>query len=399
MAQILQPKQTFGGALGTGIGSGLSLLAQKKLDQYIERQFANDFLSQLGLGQPKESQQESQPLTQAINQDDIGSLLSLMSQQAAPGAQERLSQFAAESPVRIAPEGYKDGPSLIEPKEPLRPSLISPQKRSSDDLVGTIKKMVSQGYPAPRNRAEAEGLFKIAQEKMAEDKKLRSDERRFIFKETAEDRKKILDDYRSARQSLRDLEEMEELNSSGKLNEAGTVEFLKRAGLDIPALLSPESQDFEKMAANFIRNAKSYFGNRVTNLDLEQFLKTIPSLMQSPEGRQRIISNLKHLERGRIETYKAYRDILKENDNELPFDYQEQIEDRLDPVLNKLAKLLKQEKNRKVPEGESPYVTAAKAAAGSILGSAGGLVKKAAPALIGNAIGGPTTGYLASLLG
>ena len=65
--------------------------------------------------------------------------------------------------------------------------------------------------------------------------------------------------------------------------------LVMQKGLDIAALSKPGTEEFQKIAANFFRDAKTYFGGQVSNYEIEQFLKTIPNLSQSNTGRQRVI--------------------------------------------------------------------------------------------------------------
>lgn len=61
----------------------------------------------------------------------------------------------------------------------------------------------------------------------------------------------------------------------------------------IPALASPEAQRFVKTVNDFTRLAKDSYGSRVTNFDLEQFMKRLPTLANSEEGRGQIIQQMK----------------------------------------------------------------------------------------------------------
>ncbi len=60
----------------------------------------------------------------------------------------------------------------------------------------------------------------------------------------------------------------------------------------IPAAASPEAQRFIKTINDMTRNAKDTYGARVTNFDLTQFMKRLPSLANSEEGRRQIIEQL-----------------------------------------------------------------------------------------------------------
>ena len=232
-----------------------------------------------------------------------------------------------------------------------------------------------------------------------ENEKLRRDS----YKETKEDRKAFLSDYQSAKSSLADLERMEKLEEEGKLDTPGYLQFLERSGFDIPALMNPGSEEFNKIAANFLRDAKIYYGGRVTNQEMEQFLKTVPSLSQSPEGRKRVIANLKNLARVKKERYQAYKDIKQENNGIIPVDIAEQVEDRLDSRLDHLAEQFKKDLDRKVPEGQNKLITALQATLGEAVGRIKPTISGAAKgAVVGAGIGsagGPIGAGGGALLG
>lgn len=59
------------------------------------------------------------------------------------------------------------------------------------------------------------------------------------------------------------------------------------------ALLSPEAQEAVKLIADNLSGAKDTFGARVTNFDLQSYMKRLPSLLNSPEGRRRVLRDLR----------------------------------------------------------------------------------------------------------
>lgn len=223
--------------------------------------------------------------------------------------------------------------------------------------------------------------------------------RRDSYKETKAEREAFLNDYKSAKRDIADFERMEELEREGKLDTPGYLQFLERSGLDIPALMNPGTEEFNKIAANFLRDAKAYYGGRVTNQEMEQFLKTIPSLSQSPEGRKRVIANLKNLARAKKERYQAYKDIKQKNNGIIPIDISEQVEDRIDSRLDYLAAEFRKDLARKVPEGQSKFVTALQSALGSAIPAVGSSLASAAKGAAKGAIGGAVTGALGGPIG
>lgn len=62
--------------------------------------------------------------------------------------------------------------------------------------------------------------------------------------------------------------------------------------LIVPALASPEAQRYVKTINDFTKNAKDSYGARVTNFDLTQFMKRLPTLANTKEARRQIIEQL-----------------------------------------------------------------------------------------------------------
>lgn len=57
--------------------------------------------------------------------------------------------------------------------------------------------------------------------------------------------------------------------------------------------LTPEAQESIKLIIDSTSNIKDTYGARVTNFDLQTYLKKLPSLLNSPEGKMRVLRDLK----------------------------------------------------------------------------------------------------------
>lgn len=158
------------------------------------------------------------------------------------------------------------------------------------------------------------------------------------FKETKDVRKSIVSQARAARENDMRLNRMSELNKEGKLISGLYNDSLKKLGIDFDTLKNPESIEFQKLSTDFLRNAKEIFGSRVTNFEIGTFLKAIPSLSQSPEGRDRVIRNLQLLNKGADFRLKAMKEVMKENKGVPPYDLDERIEEKVGPQLEEISK-------------------------------------------------------------
>lgn len=344
MVQIIQKPPSFGETFGTGLGQGLQQLVQNKLADLQQRnqQSKAAQLYELGGLSPDISRAiAAQP--EAIQKSLLDRLegLTFGGQQnlQQPNILEQLTGNAA-SVAQPGLQGQVPNNQNTQPQNSVRLGPNAAERRHRELL--DLKRQNQQD----KQRAEA-------------------------FKLTKPERTEILKAGRKAEQQLHDLNRMEELEKEGKLDEPSYVEFLKRSGLDVPALLNEGSEEFQKIAANFIGGAKEALGGRVTNFELEQFLKTIPSLSQSPGGRKRVIANLKRIKRTEIEYKNALKEVIKDNKGIPPLDLLEEVDERIGKKLDKISDQFRQDILRPVPKGENKFYVGLGSALGSALGTPG----------------------------
>ena len=126
-----------------------------------------------------------------------------------------------------------------------------------------------------------------------------SRERSTWRKENAPIFEKSKSNVEANKKNLLSTKNLQKLNDTRKIGEGlsavlinpQTGEFYGAAQL--AGLVSPEAQAWVKEVARFQNRAKDAFGSRVTNFDLQSYMKQFPSLLNSHEGRQRIIDMLK----------------------------------------------------------------------------------------------------------
>lgn len=142
---------------------------------------------------------------------------------------------------------------------------------------------------------------------------------------------------RGAKDNLASLQRIEQLDRTGKV-QGLSGELLSKVGLG--RLRSAETQELEKLTVGFLTNLKNVFGARPTQYDVQQYLKGLPTLVQSREGRAAVIKNLRVFNEAAKLRGQALRDILKDNKNKLPGDLELQIEDRIGSDLDQLHREL-----------------------------------------------------------
>ena len=92
---------------------------------------------------------------------------------------------------------------------------------------------------------------------------------------------------------------LDKLNKSEKLpKDLGRLMIDPETGdlrtyAQLAGIASPETQQWVKEIARFQNRAKDAFGSRVTNFDLMSFMKQFPNLLNTQDGRQRILEMIK----------------------------------------------------------------------------------------------------------
>jgi len=351
---------SLGSALGQGISGALQGLAQQKLQRMLRGQQAPG-LESLGFA-PQQAQ--------ALSGLDPQALREVIKQRLQAPQQQ---QFAQALSGLLGGEQMPGQPPAEGTEAQMLGTFGAPQVSPSEDGV-------LPGIPTSLKPQQAIQLAELGLKKQ----QMGEREKAAKFKETKAERKEIIDKARAARLNITDLDRMEELLTEGKLDTPGFIEFSKRSGFDIPALMNPDSQEFQKIAANFIRDAKLYYGGRVTNQEMEQFLKTIPSLSQSPEGMKRVISNLKRVNRVALEYNNALKEVMSENKGVPPFDLMEKVDDKIEKKLDKISKQFKEDLTKPVPEGQRSWVTT--------LQAIGGMAASALPPILKEGVKGLAKG-------
>jgi len=190
-----------------------------------------------------------------------------------------------------------------------------------------------QGIGFPEE--EAQGLSQLPPELQKEVVKDQYTTNRAMAKSSEKLRHDITLGERTANEQDRELKELERLEATGKIDSPLKVRAYRQLGLEHK--LSPETQNFQKVAQGFLRGAKNIFGARVTDFDLKQYQQLFPSLMQSPEGRKQIIETIRRTNKAAKIRADAMREIIKANKNKIPFDFEDQIERRVGAELDQLA--------------------------------------------------------------
>jgi hypothetical protein len=120
--------------------------------------------------------------------------------------------------------------------------------------------------------------------------------------------------------------EKDHLNILEELSpQIGTIERLninpQSGELFIPGLASPEAQRYVKTLNDFTTNAKDSYGARVTNFDLQQFMRRLPTLANSEEGRAQILKQMQIINEINSTREQVIQDIIDQHGGIRKIDY------------------------------------------------------------------------------
>ena len=139
-------------------------------------------------------------------------------------------------------------------------------------------------------------------------------------------------------------------------------ETMQALGIPI-ALFSAEGEELEKLSNDLTKNIQQFYGSRILQSEFQNFLKSIPTLKNSQEGRERIIANMKmfnNLKRLEYNTARAIELDYEAKNKPLPPSFQRIVYDEMKPKAEKFANewknaqnaKLSQKKQAKTPEGK-----------------------------------------------
>lgn len=279
-------------------------------------------------------------------------------QQLAPQQQEQkqqdpavLAQIAAQNAPQ-KPTPRRSGPTA----EQLRAASLGAPPQMANQLEKMAKSMETRQLHQEKLSAQER---KEQRADMRENKKIQFQ----VDKLTKPDYDKIVHEAEAAKDDDRRLGRMKEIVHKGDLSSPALGSLFKTAskgiwgfGVDLSFLQSADSQEFNKLSKDFIKNAKSLFGARITDNELKLFLETIPDLSQSSEGILRIIHNMELANKAKYIKEKAAKAVMKEHGGHRPLDFLTQVAERSDKELDALAKefskgLAESKKLKREPRG------------------------------------------------
>lgn len=331
MVQILRQPNYWAEALGTGLNE----LAQGKINQ-LQKRKSLDALMSLGLS-PEEARGVS-GLDPMVQREFLKQRMQAPQQQAYAQA---LQSMLSGGQQMEQPQSQGSGQEIFN---------TSGASNTYKDSLGETREMPPSGsppdsiIPAGLTQQQATELTKIGLNQKNLERKMSAAEQKEIRKEVLPYIKEVQEKASASKENDMRLNKMEELIKSGKLNNPVFSSALKSLskgvlgiGIDLTSFLSPESQEFEKLSNDFLKSIKEVFGSRISNLEVDNFLKTVPTLSQSNEGKASVIGNLKLLNQAAQVKRDVAKGLIDKYGSKLPLDFRFQVEELAKPKLDELA--------------------------------------------------------------
>lgn len=306
------PYGDIGGSLGAGLGSGLS----QGVGQYFERkneQRRADELQRIISGLTPEQQQDPFALIGALAKypDQAKLLINDLStrkriENTGSGGFYSSEEFETALDKLGLPDEQKQAYKLLYKNAP-----VGGKTAITKSILSELDRVQAGGSINPENlnipplkTGDNESLqLKETETKFPEldtFKGLTRTQKQARENQLRKENSKIYQDNSSKLKSLKQedlaLKKLDKINDSGKLpkliGQALNVN-LQSGELRVPFLANAQTQEFVKIINDFTTKAKDSYGARVTNFELDRFLRRLPSLLNTEDGRRSIISYMK----------------------------------------------------------------------------------------------------------
>ena len=345
----------LGEQVGSGLGQGLQLLMQQKLQTMLKaKEQAKTSKGLESLGIPTQAASQISELPKELQSLVVKNFLAGSEAQ---GLEQALSSIPDEPQAPLGglealgasgPQGQEEmvGAQAMVPggEEEVVAEQLKPMNRFQEILKSPRLK--------PEHRLRIEQMAqqeRFAEKKLtAAERKEKALEQRETDKETLPYYKEVLKATKDSKDNQRRLGRMEELTRKGKLDSPVVSSLLDATskgifgfGVNLDSLRSPDSQEFKKLSTEFLKNAKSLFGNRITDNEVRLFMQMVPTLTQSDQGKMRVINNMKAYSDAEILTKNAMDKIIEQNNGRRPRNLETLVEKSVGTELDKLSQEFK----------------------------------------------------------
>lgn len=339
MVQILEPVPSFGQQLARGLGAGVTGGLGKASELFLENAKQKAKVKQLhefvnGTGEGESTAEKLTPKDKDERFMELAQLAEDKGVDLSPRHLDELWKFV-EDEAEAQSKQRKETPKLSREqreRRELAAGMLDPT---------TGKLMVEQRKLSER----AEQAREAAVDKSYEMQK------DFIGKKTSQ--------YEGFSTEMKPrLLQMQSLNDD-ELIGPGAAQVLEKMGIPLGVLENPSNELYSKLSQDLLKGLPDTYGNRILKVEVENFLKTIPQLINSADGRRMIASNMLKLGEMKEIFYKEMRrqqmDYL-DSGEKFPKDFQQRVFDNVQPQIDRLnQQFVRLADVKEVPEGTVPF--------------------------------------------
>jgi hypothetical protein len=356
----LPGKSTLGNRIGSDLAEGLQGLAQHKLQQKHSQELEKiGFPKQLASIFHTLDPKVQEGIWKQVNLSNIGQLQQQgqqQMQQAQP--QQMQSTFTPEQTEFIKTlsplDRQKAAQQFQMQNQQQQQAPISSQPSQQFGQAAAqqqIAEQLGQNQQAPKSIFEGgHNGDKLGEQKSLADYKAKiaqdTEERKIEHADIKESKKYLHEKNKKAKgikeNNLR-LDRMRKLVHKGELTPpeaAAALDTLAHGiwgvGINLKGMQNEDSQEFEKLSNDMLKGIQDIFGSRILKTEVDNFMKTIPTLLQSDSGKIAVIDNLKMLSEANLQEDKLAKQIVRDNGGKVPANLEQIVEEQLGDYLDEL---------------------------------------------------------------
>lgn len=220
-------------------------------------------------------------------------------------------------------------------------NLVNKTPLEFADLANQAEKVLGK----EGSRVLVDQFSKQRDSALKEGREIRKEDREAARKEQEKidtTQKEVLSGYEGALVSEANLNRMEALIDKDEMV-SPLGDYL--SGLfRVPVSLwsTADTEEFQKLASQRALKVGSAYGfGRILDKEFESFLQTIPSLLNSKEGKQRIIGTLRYFDNLAKARYKTFTELSKEHPGkERAAQLDQKLAERMKPLYDKFGEVL-----------------------------------------------------------
>ncbi len=231
----------------------------------------------------------------------------------------------------------------------ITPEMILAAHRVDTSLGNALDKL----YQGQKKDENAKNALEFKKEKYSEE---RADKSYSAQKSFIDD---VTSSYRAYETETKPrVLQLQNLNEDELIGPSAAA-FLEKMGIPLGALENPSNELFQKVSQDLLKGLPEAYGSRILKVEVDNFLKTIPTLLNSSDGRRMIASNILKLGEMKEVFYNEMRRQQKHyltEGKKFPKDFEQEVFDQVRPNIDKLNNEFLQLSNVKsVPEGTVPF--------------------------------------------